>query len=160
MILKLLRTIGASRAQAAQQYAAIVAQARQPKYYTDFAVADTVDGRFDMIALHLFRHLNAQPSGKDTQTLRQKLLECMIDDMDKSLREMGVGDMSVGKKVGKIAYAVNGRLHAYEASWADDEALAQALWRNVYRSDAERLNAAHALMAEIRSESTHDTTQH
>lgn len=144
--LQRLRQAREIRRSAQHAYTAIVARAREPHYYTDFAVADTVDGRFDMLVLQLFLYLQNEPNA---QQLRQKLIECMIDDMDKSLREMGVGDMSVGKKVGKMAYAINGRLQAYEASWGNSEAFTQALWRNLYRSNEASLAAAKALTAHL-----------
>jgi cytochrome b pre-mRNA-processing protein 3 len=113
-------------------YEAIVAAARQPKFYAEMKVPDTVDGRFDMIALHLFLVLERM---KDDQPdpVRQALVDVFFRDMDRSLREMGVGDLSVGKKVRKMAEAFYGRVDAYRHAVAENEAaLAGAIARNVY----------------------------
>jgi cytochrome b pre-mRNA-processing protein 3 len=113
-------------------YEAIVAAARQPRFYADMAVPDTVDGRFDMIALHMFLVLDRLNDGA-LETTRQTLTDVFFRDMDRSLREMGVGDLSVGKKVRKMAEAFFGRLLAYKkAASESQEALASALARNIY----------------------------
>jgi cytochrome b pre-mRNA-processing protein 3 len=112
-------------------YAAIVAAARQPKFFADWAVPDTVDGRFDILVLHMFLVLRRMKN--DTPELCQQITDLFFKDMDRSLREMGVGDLSVGKKVRKMAEAFHGRLNAYAKSIDQDEAsLIEALQRNVY----------------------------
>ncbi len=96
-------------------YAALVGKARDPLFYTDLAVPDTVDGRFDMIVIHamlVMRRLRENPA--EVRTTGQRLFDLMFLDMDRSLREMGVGDMSVGKHVKKMAKAFYGRAAAYE----------------------------------------------
>ncbi len=96
-------------------YAALVGKARDPKFYTDLAVPDTVDGRFDMIVIHamlVMRRLRESPA--EVGATGQRLFDLMFLDMDRSLREMGVGDMSVGKHVKKMAKAFYGRAAAYE----------------------------------------------
>jgi cytochrome b pre-mRNA-processing protein 3 len=113
-------------------YEAIVAAARQPLFYIEMAVPDTVDGRFDMIALHLFLVLDRL---KDDQpeAVRQGLVDVFFRDMDRSLREMGVGDLSVGKKVRKMAEVFYGRVDAYRKAVSEGEsALSDAFARNVY----------------------------
>ncbi len=122
-------------------YEAIVAAARQPKFYVEFAVADTVDGRFDMIALHLFLVLDRLRGEAATEDFRQQLTDGFFADMDMNLREMGVGDLSVGKKVRKMAEAFYGRVTAYASSLEkEDASLCDAIARNVY-ADA---TSAHA----------------
>ncbi len=87
-------------------YERIVAAARQEVFYAQWAVPDTVDGRFDMIALHLFLVLDRlKGEGPAVEAFRQVLTDTFFQDMDRSLREMGVGDISVGKKVRKMAEA-------------------------------------------------------
>jgi cytochrome b pre-mRNA-processing protein 3 len=119
-------------------YEAIVAAARRPHFYADWHVPDTVDGRFDMIALHLFAVLERLKNEVDdkasAQDFAQKLVDTFFQDMDRSLREMGVGDLSVGKKVRKIAESFYGRVDAYRtALGAQDEAgLEAAISRNVF----------------------------
>ena len=97
-------------------YAALVQKARDPKFYTDLAVPDTVDGRFDMVVIHamlVMRRLRETPA--EVHTTGQRLFDLMFTDMDRSLREMGVGDLSVGTHVRKMAKAFYGRAAAYEA---------------------------------------------
>ncbi len=124
-------------------YEAIVAAARQEKFYLEHGVADTVNGRFDMISLHLFLVLDRlRNGGAAVEEFRQRLTDGFFMDMDRSLREMGVGDLSVGKKVRKMAEVFYGRVKAYaEALAEDDKALRDALARNVY-ADANSPKAA------------------
>jgi cytochrome b pre-mRNA-processing protein 3 len=114
----------------------LVEQARCSVFYTDFGVPDTVDGRFDMIVLHGFlvmQRLKAE--GDVAMDLSQSIFDTMFLHMDISLREMGVGDLSVGKRIKKMATAFYGRVEAYdEPILTDDrEELAKALSRNLYR---------------------------
>jgi cytochrome b pre-mRNA-processing protein 3 len=115
-------------------YQAIVAQARTPEFYARLGVPDTVDGRFDMIALHLFlvlRRLKAE--GEGGRDLAQALCDRFFDDLDRSLREMGAGDLGVGRRVKAMAKAFYGRVAAYEAALNGEEAvLGDALRRNLF----------------------------
>ena len=96
-------------------YGAAVAAARDPYFYETLGVADTLDGRFDLVGLHVFlviRALNRlPPPGPD---VAQAVFDAMFNDMDINLREMGVGDMSIAKKVKKMWEAFHGRAGAYE----------------------------------------------
>lgn len=117
-------------------YGAIVRQARQAAFYRICGVPDTPDGRFDMIALHavlVLRRLRRE--GEAGRPLAQALFDHMFADMDENLREMGVGDLGVGKRVKAMARAFYGRLAAYDAAiTADDRAAAaHALERNLFR---------------------------
>jgi cytochrome b pre-mRNA-processing protein 3 len=126
-------------------YALIVAKARQPYFYAVLDVPDTVDGRFDMITLHAVLAINrlgeSGPEGKD---LSQKLFDEMFADMDRSLREMGAGDVSIGKKVRRMAEVFYGRAKAYREALAqgDPRAVEQALARNVYPDGSRPENIA------------------
>ncbi len=117
-------------------YGAAVAAARQPWFYRVLGVPDTLDGRFDLVGLHAFlviRRLSAlPPPGPDVS---QAVFDAMFADMDINLREMGVSDLTVGKRVKAMWEAFHGRATAYEAALAktDDIALAEALARNVWR---------------------------
>lgn len=112
-------------------YEAIVAAARHPTAYAAWGVPDTLDGRYDMICLHTYLVLD-RLKGQAAE-LRQNLVDEMFRDMDRSLRELGVSDISVGKKVRKMAEIFYGRVTAYDAALAEGrEALAAALARNVY----------------------------
>lgn len=122
-------------------YVAIVNQARQPFLFDNFGVPDTVDGRFDMISLHVFlilRKLNTDEN--KVEGLSQSLFDTMFDDMDRSLREMGAGDLGVGKRVKAMATAFYGRLYAYEKAMEneDSELLTGAILRNVFRGEEPR----------------------
>jgi cytochrome b pre-mRNA-processing protein 3 len=119
-------------------YGSVVTQARQPAFYAAYGVPDTVDGRYEMIALHMFFVLHRLKSAGGSGELAQQLFDTMFDDMDKNLREMGAGDMGVGKRVRAMAEGLYGRMAAYEAGLAgDDTALTAALRRNVFGTVAE-----------------------
>lgn len=112
-------------------YEAIVAAARHPGFYARWGVADTLDGRFDMIALHTYLVLD-RLKGLEPQ-FRQALVDEFFRDMDRSLRELGVGDLSVAKKVRKMAEVFYGRVTAYDTALAGDaDALVAAVTRNVF----------------------------
>ncbi len=117
-------------------YGAAVAAARDPFLYVEVRVPDTLDGRFDLIGLQAFlliRHLRALPEpGPD---LAQAVFDAMFNDMDVGLREIGVGDLSVGKKVRVMWEAFHGRATVYDAALAssDPAVLEAALLRNVWR---------------------------
>jgi cytochrome b pre-mRNA-processing protein 3 len=117
-------------------YARVVARSRDPWFYESCDVPDTVDGRFDMIVIHahlLFRRLAAL--AEEGELLSQAVFDVMFKDMDRSLREMGVGDLSVGKHVKGMAKAFYGRTQLYEEGFiAGDEALKKALRDNIYRN--------------------------
>ncbi|RVT90696.1 ubiquinol-cytochrome C chaperone [Rhodovarius crocodyli] len=117
-------------------YTAAVTAARDPALYTVLAAPDTLEGRFDLICLHvglLIRRLrlDADPAGKD---LAQAVFDAMFNDMDLNLREMGVGDMGIGKRVKRMWEAFHGRAKAYEEALeaGDEAALADALLRNLW----------------------------
>jgi cytochrome b pre-mRNA-processing protein 3 len=115
-------------------YAAIVAAARQEKFYAEWQVPDTLDGRFDLMVLHMFLTLDRlRHFGAESEVLRQALTDRFFAAMDAALREVGVGDISVGKKVRKMAEAFFGRVAAYTAGMEKSEAeLSDALKRNIY----------------------------
>ena len=118
-------------------WAWIVATARQPDWYLRHRVADTVDGRFDMVALVAsLVLLELEARGRDREVA--VLTERFVEDMDGSLREMGIGDLVVGKHMGRMIGALGGRLGSYRQALAEtsDEALVEALSRNVYRDPA------------------------
>lgn len=116
-------------------YTAIVAQSRQPRFYAEWGVPDTVTGRFDMISLHLsllFRRLRQEgPAARD---FSQALFDLFFKDMDRSLREMGVGDLSVGKKIQKMGALFYGLLAKVSEALdrQDGAGLEEVLRRNIY----------------------------
>lgn len=135
MVLERLGRVRRRRKMARRLYAALVEQARAGGFYARLGVPDTVDGRFDVITLHAFLVFNRiKRGGGAERELGQALFDVMFADMDRSLREMGVGDLSVGSKVKQMVFAFYGRMAAYETALAsDDGELREALLRNVYR---------------------------
>lgn len=119
-------------------YRSIVAQARHPVFYRDWSVADTVDGRFEMLVLHLVLVVDRLREGsKAISPAGQAVFDMFLKDMDRSLREMGVGDLSVGKRMKKIGRSVYGRFEAFRPGLADGDraSLAAAIDRNVFAGD-------------------------
>jgi len=115
-------------------YGTIVAQARLPLFYQDYAVADTVNGRFDLIVLHLAPVLDRLAAEPALQGVGQGLFDRFWQDMDHNLREMGVGDLAVPKQMRRLGEAYYGRAQAYRVALTSPEAdaLAEAVSRNVY----------------------------
>jgi cytochrome b pre-mRNA-processing protein 3 len=115
-------------------YDRVIAQARRPGFFVDGGIPDTVAGRFELICLHAFLYLHRlkreQPQAKP---LGQRFFDVMFADFDRSLREMGTGDLSVGREVRRMAEAFYGRIAAYEDGLADGDAVLQAaLARNLF----------------------------
>jgi len=125
----------AIRQSAERLYTLTVRQARQPAFYGDFGVPDTPDGRFDMIALHVYMVLRRlKQLSESGQAIAQALFDHMFADLDHNLREMGVGDLGVGRHVKAMAAGFYGRVAAYDAGLEGTEGeLALALARNLYR---------------------------
>ncbi len=115
-------------------YDAIVAQARAPGFYIQGQVPDTLDGRFDMIVLHAYLVMRRlRGAGGEGAALAQATFDVMFADMDRGLREMGVGDLSVGKRVKAMARGFFGRVAAYDRGLDGEETqLVVALRRNLY----------------------------
>jgi cytochrome b pre-mRNA-processing protein 3 len=120
-------------ATAAALYAAIVAQSRRPVFYSDYGVPDTLDGRFDLIVLHQVLLSRRLLGDEKLRSLAQEVFDAFCRDMDGNLREMGVGDLAVPKKMLKFGEAFYGRLGAYAKALdaGDHGALAAALARNI-----------------------------
>ena len=115
-------------------YGQVVEQSRRTEFFTALGVPDTLDGRFELICLHAFLYLRRLKGEKEpAASLSQRFFDTMFADFDRSLREIGVGDLSVGRQINRMAEAFYGRVRAYEDGLAgDDEALAGALARNLY----------------------------
>lgn len=135
--MKLARLFRRRDAAAHPLYGQIVAQARQPDFYLAAGVPDTVQGRFEMIALHMFLVLHRlKQEGGQGADLAQDLFDLMFQDMDRNLRELGTGDLAVGKRIKTLAKGLYGRIAAYEqglnAGAGAAAGLEQALARNVF----------------------------
>jgi cytochrome b pre-mRNA-processing protein 3 len=125
-------------------YGMIVAQARSPEFYRGYGVPDTVDGRLDMIVLHLVLVLRQLTKAYGAlPPLGQKLFDRFCQDMDDNFREMGVGDLAVAKRMQKVGEAFYGRAKVYESALLDEEtaALEAAVSRNVFGAPEPTLGA-------------------
>lgn len=126
-------------------YNQIVVHARAPHWYIEGQVPDSIDGRFDMIAaIFSLVLLRLEEAGQTHAQDMAHLTELLVDDMDGQLREVGIGDMIVGKHIGKLMGAVGGRLGAFREAMADPAKLDNAILRNIYRAEtAETTALAH-----------------
>ncbi|MDB5637526.1 MAG: ubiquinol-cytochrome chaperone [Bradyrhizobium sp.] len=125
-------------------YGMIVTQAREPLFYRDLGVPDTVNGRFDMLVLHLWMVLRRLKATEGGAALCQALFDRFCEDMDANLREMGVGDLTVPKRMQAFGEAFYGRSAAYDLALTEGlEPLAQALCRNIL--DGEQIESARRL---------------
>jgi cytochrome b pre-mRNA-processing protein 3 len=135
-------------------YGMIVAQARLPCFYRDYTVADTVNGRFDLIVLHLALVIERLTQDNGLKGLGQGLFDRFCQDMDHNLREMGVGDLKVPKEMRRMGEAFYGRAQAYQAalSAADEgQVLVETVKRNIYGGSPASPAAAGRLAAYIRA---------
>jgi len=132
-------------------YGMIVAQARRPVFYSDYAVADTVNGRFDLLLAHVALVVDRLMREEAGQEAGQALFDLFCTDMDDNLREMGIGDLSVPKHMKRVGEAFYGRAQAYRDALVQDgdAALIEALTRNVYAGQPQQ-DAAARLAAYLR----------
>jgi len=125
-------------------YRAIVAAGRDPGWYRDGQVADTMDGRFDMLAaVTAMVMLRLEDEGESGRSPSVLLAELFIDDMDATLRQIGVGDHVVGKHVGKMMGALGGRLTALRAARAGEGNFEDVVSRNVFHESPPSEEALH-----------------
>ena len=131
-------------------YAAIVSEARAPHWYQAGGVPDRIDGRFDMICLiGSLVLLRMEQLGAEAAPAMALLTEVLVEDMEGQVREIGFGDLVVGKQVGQMMGALGGRLGAYRAGLAGGD-LRGALRRNVYRGGAPGAAALDHVESEMR----------
>ena len=132
-------------------YQAIVHEGRQPHWYLQGQVPDTVDGRFDMIVAILAQALmRLETLGAAQESVW--LTELFVDDMDGQLRQEGIGDVVVGKHIGRMVSALGGRLSAYRAALSGEEELREALTRNLYRGTPPAEDAVTHVEASLRAQ--------
>ena len=133
-------------------YGTIVAQARLPGFYREYGVADTVNGRFDLLVLHLSLVIDRLAEEPDSREAGQALFDHFCQDMDHNLREMGIGDLSVPKEMQRIGQAFYGRAQAYRSALAADGegALVAALTRNIYEGSPPTPETSGHLAAYVR----------
>ena len=135
-------------------YGAIVAQARRPAFYANYGVADTLEGRFDMILLPLIlfvRRLRAESA--PIRALGQGVFDLFCREMDHSFRERGIGDFAVPKHMRRVAEAFYGRAAAYDQAieTAGEEQLAAVLARNIFPASAAASACAQRLARYVRA---------
>jgi len=121
------------RAAAQQAYVAIVERAREPYFYRGWRVPDTLDGRYELLALHAFLVLNRLKRDRAvSRAFAQSLFDIMFADLDRGVREMGATDIGVGRHVKRMARGFYGRIAAYDKGMADESEMAAALRRNLF----------------------------
>ncbi len=122
----------ALRTRAEALYDVAVNQARQPLFYQDYGITDSPEGRFEMVALHVWLLLHRLKGLESASELAQALHDVMMEDMDQSLRELGISDVVIGKRIKLVAENLYGRMQVYDAGLSDPEAFTAALRRNAY----------------------------
>jgi cytochrome b pre-mRNA-processing protein 3 len=141
---------------AGELYGSVVAAARQPAFYGIMGVPDTPEGRYELVALHLYLALESVGAVARQSDLKQRLIEVFINDMDDCMREMGVGDMGVPKKVKRAAASFYERATNYQRDLATAEngALDGTIRRFIFADAAARWEASEALARYVRDAST------
>lgn len=145
-MLNLLRKSAARKREDRCLYDGLVSRARQPVFFQDFAVADTLDGRFDVLVLHAWLVLAELKGGIGAQGLT----DMIFTGFDEAMREQGAGDMGIARKLKAMADAFYGRMTAYDAAKNESElaaALAKNLWRGAVVDNRALALAAYALRA-------------
>lgn len=140
-MLKALRRSARTKGLARRLCRELIAQARTPGFFLQLGVPDTLDGRFDLVALHAWLVLER---AEDDPPLAQALTDEIFIQFDEALRHMGTGDIGMNRRLRTLAGMFYGRLQAYRAANNLDQ-LTDAVWRNVYRGEKSRLACARAL---------------
>ena len=152
LIARVLQGPGATKEVATKLFGRLVAQARARVFYEQLGVPDSVDGRFDMVALHtflVFQRLRGQ--GDRAAILSQALYDTLINDFEASLRQLGAGDVGVGKRIRVMTEALQGRIKAYETALAGSQLdLEGALRRNLYGTTDPDMDAVRAVANYLR----------
>jgi cytochrome b pre-mRNA-processing protein 3 len=128
-------------------YRAILARSREPVFYLEWNVPDTMDGRFDLLVLHVSLAFEAlRGGGTAAAEVGSELADAVFAGFDEALRELGVSDFGMGRRIRRMANALYGRVESYAAAASAPE-LAMAVQRNLYRGRAERVGEAAGLAA-------------
>jgi cytochrome b pre-mRNA-processing protein 3 len=123
-------------------FRAVATQARSPEFHTRFAVPDTIDGRFDLLALHGFLAMEGlKGGGKNTESVGTHLATALFESLEEALRELGVGDMGILRRIKAMANAFYGRLTVYAAAKSESD-MQEALIRNLFRGESNREDEA------------------
>lgn len=115
-------------------YAVLLDRVCEPVFYADYDVPDTLDGRFDLLTLHVFLVMNhlLSENHPQAQDFNQQLFDVMFANMDQTLRQRGIGDMGIPKHMRRMMLAFNGRVHTYSEVIEDECRLKEAVIRNIY----------------------------
>ena len=138
-------------------FSKIIEQSRVSEFYSRLGVEDSLDGRFDLMAVHmviLLDKLDQEKDNKKSARLKRILQEIMFDNLDLTLREIGVGDLGVGKKIKVMAEAFYGRMTVYQAAFkeGDTDLISEALLRNLYRGKVIDKNILSDMSAYVRKQ--------
>jgi cytochrome b pre-mRNA-processing protein 3 len=147
-MLNLLKDFAARKQAGRHLYDGLVSRAREPVFFADFGVADSLDGRFDMLVFHAWLVLEELKGGPQAQFLT----DTIFTGFDEAMREQGVGDIGIGHKLKAMAKAFYGRMAAYDGAKNEDElaaALARNLWRGAGPDGRARKLAAYAASARV-----------
>ncbi|MGD0192502.1 MAG: ubiquinol-cytochrome C chaperone family protein [Rhizomicrobium sp.] len=139
-MLKALRNQAERQAIVDRLYDSISDRARNPVFFADLGVADTIDGRFDVLVLHVWLVMDELQTRRDTE-MSQRLVDTLFVHFDEAMRELGAGDVGMSRRMKKMASAFFGRLEAYRSA-RDGEPLARAIVRNIYRGEGDGIEAA------------------
>jgi cytochrome b pre-mRNA-processing protein 3 len=133
-MLQWIRRRASADRKAKELYGSVVTAARQPVFYERQRVPDTPEGRFELISLHLFLALESLGQQNGSGDLKRRIIETFVSDMDDCMREMGVGDLSVPKKVRRAAAAFYERASRYREGVAHGSSptLEESLARYVF----------------------------
>jgi cytochrome b pre-mRNA-processing protein 3 len=145
-MLNLLKDFAARKHQTRALYDSLVRRARETVFFADFGVADSLDGRFDLLAFHAWLVLGELKGGE----LAQSLTDTIFIGFDEAMREQGVGDIGIGHKLKAMAQAFYGRMAAYDRAKSEEElaaALAKNLWRGAESGEAAKILAAYGFAA-------------
>ncbi len=151
---------------ATRLYAAVVARSRHPALFGPNAMPDSFDGRFELLAMHLYLlHARLRDEGQAGKQLSQEVFDAFIDDMDAALREAAVGDQAVPKRINKMTRVYYGRAGVYDTVLGPEpaeeqqreQALTTILARNIFPDDEPEKNfmAASRLARYMAHEHTH-----
>jgi cytochrome b pre-mRNA-processing protein 3 len=142
------------RAAADRLHAAIAGRARDPVFHMAFEVPDTIDGRFDLFALHAFLIMERLKEQQGSADVATQLATAIFAGFENALRDLGVGDFGLSRRIKAMANAFYGRLEAYAAA-KDEKAFADALVRNLYRSEEHQRGRAEILARYVTSARRH-----
>ena len=148
-MLSILKKKSPHEQEAKALYAQCLATVRQPLFYERYGLPDTMEARFDLLVAHLYLLIgfNLQKNASVAESFNQALFDVLFVDMDQTLREMGIGDMGVPKRMRKMMTGFNGRMHRYDKAFAaydangDIQPLATCIALNIYASEEANNNA-------------------